>query len=532
MSDRTSATALDDRAAAAARDLRTLAASRPTPAFDPEVAPVLDLPAEPPPDARRWLPLAAAAAAALLVAGAATALVLDRGDGQVTSSVDPIRPFVATDLPDDLAFAGAADLGGGAAAGPRLAGPIAVYADGDGPPALGVVVLPGYDADAAAALAEDGTPVEVPGGATAYDLTASGSASAQLLVLVGTDAVLLVSPVLDVDALAATAAGIAVDDEVAVLADGALPAGWRHLGTEDGARSLLWPMASLQGLPGDDDAGAAAVYLDAAQERVLVVESSPGSELLLEATALVAETTEELVDGRRALLATYAVDDLGSTIRTLAWRTAQGELVRVSGIDLTAEELLAVAAGVEPVPADEWRDLVRRTQLGDFSVEPDDGAGGGPVTTVEVGRGAFPDGTEWVLWAQEEGDDVFVDLGVTVSGIDGSSSSSTGGPGDDRPPLYAHVETGAGDRRFAGGLVSDEVAHLVFLDVAGAVVGEADPVVGAGYRGWVTEYVGSIVVVAQDATGAELARVEISPSASSGSSTEATVETEVTQADG
>lgn len=521
MSDRTATTLLDDRATAAAHDLRAMAASRPVPEFDADALPLIALPLRPTPTSRSWPRIAAVAATVTLLAGTATWIALDgNDDGEVSSTENRIRPFAATAVPDDLALAGAADLGTDTeVSSPSSAiGPLSVYANADDEPTLGIIVLRDFGIDDIDDLDSlPGPPVEVAvGDADGYELGGSDASLHQLVVLTGSSAVLFMSPTVDTDGLVRVATGVAIDGDTAVLGSDALPPGWRHLGDEAHAETLISPLAFLRSVAVSARPGTAVVYLGRDQDRVLLVTSEPASDLSLAAVQVVAGTTEpRVVRGRPGLLGTDVGGQfaLGESVRTVTWIESDGEVVRVAGLGLTEDEILEVANGVEPVDPDEWRELVRRTQLGDLESEIGNGEGG-VVEVTEVARGTFADGTEWVLRAEGNGTDARPELDIALPAPDGSSSSSgssssTSEAGGALPPLYADVETSRGARRFAAGFVNDDVAHLVFLDATGAVFAEADPIDRAGYRGWVIEYVGTLVVVAQDADGREIARTEI-----------------------
>src|SRR5690606_8730533 len=73
------------------------------------------------------------------------------------------------------------------------------------------------------------------------------------------------------------------------------------------------------------------------------------------------------------------------------WTERPGEMLSLSGLGLTREELLAAAETLQPVDPTRWRELLEATALGDLHVYD------GDRPSVEMGRGRFADGTAWVL---------------------------------------------------------------------------------------------------------------------------------------
>ncbi|MGH9209122.1 MAG: hypothetical protein ACRD2C_00400 [Acidimicrobiales bacterium] len=160
-----------------------------------------------------------------------------------------------------------------------------------------------------------------------------------------------------------------------------LPAG-------DRAHSAVWAVGE-PGTAWSPDAGTVAV------------NTLPGQALDLDATAASLhrhtfwgelDVVAQEVDGRPGVVLEQSGDETGyGARRAVATATQEGDLLLVvaQGEALpSVDELVAVAASVEPSTPEQWDDLVLRAQGGP-GLHPDEGA-------VELSRGTA-DGIEWLL---------------------------------------------------------------------------------------------------------------------------------------
>lgn len=505
---------LDQRGASAAADLRHRASVRPRPAFDPENLTVLPL-FRTGRTSRSRRPLLAVVAAFLLVVGTATVLAVwpdDEGiDTAGLSTGELLRPFAATDLPAGLAPVGAFEATG-AESTDGEGGPVPtdLYGPSTDRPGLGVAVATG---------AFDGGPepteaVDLGGGRTAEVVDTLGVAGTVLVVEVGSEEILVVSRELDRDLLVDVAREVSVVDGRAVIAAATLPAGWRRLGTVPDLLNAVSPlMATMRGGVGAEQT---VVYGDSTRRgptTFAAVSSSSGDELRLNVTRLfMADVQVVSVRGHEALMGTVSRDDQGATV-TVAWLDTPGELVRVSGSGLPEDDLLRLAQGVEPLEAEAWTDLLRRSRRGELT-----GPDGGPAVEP-IGEGTFADGTEWVLRAYEaDPDSGQRELDLTVVPPDGrtpgdgssssSGSASVSGGEPDSGFIGLNTKDQAG-RRFAYGMLGAGVTSVELRRADGVAIGTASTVDGDGLRAWVAELTeAQTTAVALDANGVEVGRLE------------------------
>ena len=225
------------------------------------------------------------------------------------------------------------------------------------------------------------------------------------------------------------------------------------------------------------------------------------------AATLFAERFEEAtVRGRRALVIEYSrTSDFRAV--TVTWLEKPGELLRLSGVGLSIEELLSIAEGVRPVSAAEFTDLVERSKPGGLDADPAD----------TVGEGQFPDGSRWVLRQGTDGSTPSPELNVAITddtgGSSSQSSSGSSSGSESGRGLVAVTTVEYEDRTFAAGFVTDDVVAVELRQPDGSVLGNALVVTGAGHTGWVTELdVPATVAVALDANGNEVGRTTLTRS--------------------
>ncbi len=511
--------ALDRRGEAAATALQDQAARRPRPAFDPDRPITL---APPAPAAARTLrrPVLAAAAVLVVLAGIAGAVALrsdDPVDDQAALTADGPRPFAATDLPDGYVLGGAADVGTPSDPGGE-AGPVPVDLYGSRPdrPGLGVALAP--DAPEWAPGATETVPL--PDGRRAEVLETFGLAGTVLAIGVDERRVILVSQELDRAALTTVAAALTLEDGEPIVDPTSLPNGWSRLGTVPDLLGATSPLSSTAEGGGGPERIVFYVTEDLGG---LAVAASAGDELRLDVMRLLMDDVRPItVRGHDGLVGTAATSDDQPDIRTVAWLEQPGELVRVSGYDLSEDELLAVAEGLEPLADEPWEDLLRRTRRGELTRVL-----GQPLELV--GEGTFPDGTAWVLRALPTdlvGDQGTDDVGLAFF-LDGPDLGSGTGGGESN---LAEAGDSTGFRGFRTHQQAGR--HVVFgdLDAAvaavelrrpdGSVLAPAAVVEGGGVKAWVAELEeAEAVAIALDGSGAELDRIELTDYGRSATST-------------
>jgi|GEM_PF-4890060 len=504
---------LDERAASAAADLRAAAARRPIPEFDTEGVRLTRLPEQ---SRRRFTrPLVGIAAAVVLLAGAGGWWVAVRDDSapdqtntpETPTPVEP-RPFVATELPDGMTMTDAFE-GRPADFDQPPIGPATVYGPADTEPGLLVLVL----GDWSGGDAVDGLERFEVDGREAYVYGPSAGVGTQVVVPIGGDrAVVAGGPEFSRDELARLATRTVVDDLRSAVPDDALPDGWRALLVEPDPMALVSPLASFGRGFGT---GPWTIYSLEGGEDFTMLGSVAGGEPTLFAATLFAERVEETtVRGHRALVVHFptpvGAGSSGFDVLMVTWSERPGELIRLSGIEESEDELLSIAEGVRPVSADEFADLAERSALGELDADPAD----------TVGEGTFADGSRWVLRRSDDGE--FPELSVLVAvGSDdmfSESSSSSSSSGTDAEHGFIAVTTvEQDDRTFAAGFVSDDVVAVKLLRLPDrSDAGNAEIATGAGHTGWVAELdAPTIVAVAVDANGDEVARTTLTRSDSS-----------------
>ena len=533
---------LDERAAAAAADLAARAASRPVPAFDPHQA-LVTAPASTRPHPRRRILAVAAVIVALAAVGGVLVARSGPGDDDDKATVisgDP-RPFVAGDLPEGFQLGGVGEIDAATAeegtAG--LPGPMTIYGPSEDDPQLGISAYPTWDPERAA---EDDVPTVEVGDRTASVYDGRGIGNRALIVPVGDGAVALMTRTMDEGSLRDLAAQVTTDGDGRPDLHGfALPDGWQELGQVPDPYELAGPMMQSMGRAA---AGHYAVYLrggwgvdsgesagssdgattttteppEELDDGMIQVSSTSGTMAQVHATAVLADEVERVtVRGHEAVLTTPSLVIDGPTPRrSVAWVERPGELVTVSGSSISKDELLAVAEDVEPVTAATWKDLVERSQMGEF-----DPANADDPPAAKVGEGRFPDGSRWLLSASASPDaevtDASASLSVAVVRSGGSSSSSTSGMGSsiggetEQPAIFGIEVMSTDDRTFAGALVVPDVDRVEQQTADGTVETEPEIVEGGGYRGFATELTtDTAALVAFAADGTELGRLEVS----------------------
>lgn len=495
---------LDRRAASASRDLRARAEARVIPPFKDDLAVTLAAPSTM--GSRSHRPLLSIAAALLLVVGAAVWFSVGGGDDETSraNTVDAPRPFEATDLPEGLQaayFASPVRDSGEALS----SGPLALFGTSTERPELGLVYLPGFDPAELEGLA----PVDF-GKRTAYDVGTYGLGQNTLIVPEGGGAVAVLAPSLSRDDVRGIISGFVLDDETVTVPDRDLPDGWHFLGSEPRGFDVVSPTAALS-------RGATSSYFAmyaGAERATLTVRSGPGSELTVAAVGLLSTDVRALtVRGQPGVLTRTPVDPSNptETLLTLAWMESPGEVIQVSGVGVSDEELLVFAEGLRPVERAAWADLVRRSDLGEF--QPYDDLVDG-VSYRELGSGQFLDGTAWRLEVGTgpdlESDSASTRLHVAVedNGSGQSSGSSTSGSPDPDQAFVSTETLDRGGRHFASGLIGDTVDTVQLRRPDGSLISRTELVEADGYRAWVGELTEDpTVVVALDAAGEELDRV-------------------------
>lgn len=518
---------LDQRAAAAATDVHARAAARPVPAFDPHRADVTPLPASRPVGRGRAL---AVAAVVLAIAAIAGLLVSQSGDDDSDKAkvitTDP-RPFVLTRPPTGFALTGAGEV---TAENSRAAGldesgrrPVVLFGSSAEDPQLAISVQPAVDGSGADT---DGREVvDLGDGREAYRYDGLGLGKHALLVPGDDRSVLFVSPTLDSAALRSLAARAEVgsDGQIDVGAAG-LPRGWKEVGRYADLSVLGGSVTTLLDPNG---IGRYTAYVSGSgsssssngvDSGLLTVSSTPGDAAHLYAGTVLADTSSTTtVQGHEAVLTTTVMyvndDDQRVPLRTVAWIEQPGEVVRVSGSGLTDQQLLAAAESAEPIGSAEWKDLVERSQLGDFAT--DDEAG----TKVTVGEGRFTDGSRWRLEAvpstSSDYPDPDVSLSVAVAEPDDSTSdggSSTGSQlgGTGARGILATTAVQTGGKTFAGALVGPDVARVELRGPGGELIGELEIHTGGGFRGVATLIAADAAsLVTFDAAGQEIDRTDL-----------------------
>ncbi|MBX3287099.1 MAG: hypothetical protein KF703_17255 [Actinobacteria bacterium] len=518
---------LDARAARAAGDLRAAARARRRPAFDPERSPSIPVGAGGGGD-RRGMPrrtLAAVAAAVVLVA-AGVVWAANRphteDDGPLTTTTDQPRPFVLGSVPKGFSLAGAGEITSSPAeSGEAGSAPLVLYGTAADDLRLGLTTLGDFDAEGIGAGAD---PFEVEG-VEAYSFDGKGFGPRAVVVPVDGTGVLALAPSIDREELVGLLGGARIDGDRVVLRDGALPDGWSRVGEEPSPLALVSPIAASRGATGP---GSFVAYTsgdptaELSDLQAVYVSSMPGDAARLHAPVLAAtEVRGTTIRGHEALVGTSTVSagDSSSTTAFATWMERPGELIRLTAMGVPVDELQRIAEDVEPAAPEAWKDLVERTQLGEFDSGQYRESQGG---LQDMARGRFDDGTAWILriWPADgedaTGPGASLDLQVALGGDStaGSSSgygSSIGGDGEPaEQALGSSTQLSQGGRSFGAGFVGADVATVVLVGRDGTELGEAEIVSGLGRRAWVAEATEGVAeVVARAADGTELGRQDL-----------------------
>ncbi|MCU1452736.1 MAG: hypothetical protein JWN46_882 [Acidimicrobiales bacterium] len=504
MSEQEILNAVDARGRRAAATVRAALAERDVPRFRPDggvslraasagSAPsgappsVVALPAPvdgPGAPAAPWRRLAAVAAVVVLMVAAAAVWTLARSNHDErpagVTTPEP-RPHVATWLPAGFRLVGA---GGSTTTGvaPPF-GPLSLFGTDLDHPHLGVLLLP---RGATPGNAGSGTLQVDVAGQKGY-LLHGGSGVSTLGASVHGRVVVLLAKDVDDRALVRLAGTVSVHGTRAGLDAGALPAGWRALG-EDPQPALYGALSSISGFAGIGaayEAGTGSVASGSNQSPLVAVTTVRGDDVALAVARLVGGPAEVVSVGGRRAVVTDNRFMTGSTPLVVTWVDRPGEVVQVAGTNVGRADLVRVAQGVRVASDQEWRELGRRTNLGELSPSPG---------TVEVGRGTFPSGIAWVLFAKPapagDGGSASPDLrvDVTAAGSAVSASGSTVGSGPDQSPgLRSTTATlTTGGHRFVYGLAGPRLAR-VQLRSAGGIVAEGAAVGTGATRGWAFE---------------------------------------------
>lgn len=506
-------TDLDTRARRAATDLHEVASRRPVPNFEPDhlTAPV---PAARSGRSRRPL---AIAAAVVLVAGAATGVVVaNRDDGGKTitaTTLSPARPFEAGWLPDGLTPGG---VGTSSVGDDRvfISDVQVLGADGDPlvafgfGPAVAELTASGELADVESVEVEGHTVWHVPHPYGVEHETWS-------VVEAGDRSIVVIAPSVPVDERDRLAIDAGVDDGTIVLPDAAQR--WDRLVVLDDLTEAL-PLGEMMPTAGTTSHHASyndltTVPTDRFYEgpdlRGATVSSTeldfdptPGTLLLLPDARRVEVRGQ---DGVVARLPDHT-QDLDRIL--VVWQERPGEVLSVSGIGLTEDEVLHIAEDVRPADPAAWTSRERDTQLGRYSDEINYPG----FRTVELGVGELDDGSRWRVVHRTPPEDAEgerwnqyaeLDLRLVVPGERSTSSTSE----DFGPPFGEAFRVVSGEVAMAAGLVDDTVAAVRIESTDGDVLAEPDLLVADGFRAWVTEIPASgAVVVALDADGSEIGR--------------------------
>lgn len=498
---------LDERGRAAGRDLLHRADSRPRPTFDPDL--VVEVastrPRSRPFDRRSLLAVASVAAVVAALVGAAL-WVGGRDDGDQTPAAqltsDTIRPYLPTVLPDGLDLAGVAELGvpDSATAVPGLGG-LHTYGPAADDPRLGVLVM-------AEPLDDEATAIQV-GDRTARLHDLGEAAFGPILELpTSTDTgpyLWFLGPDLTTDDLVTVAAGTTLDGYTPVIEPAALPDGWERQGAVASGMEAISPIAGMRA--GASDHVLLAQYEGTASGRALQVGVSSQVDLVDAQRLFLADPAEVEVRGHRAVVGRWNLGGDADEMWVTRWVERPGEVLTVSGIGLSRDEVLAAAESLEPVDPTRWAELLEATALGDLGRGPIDGTG------VELGRGEFDDGTAWVLRLSAPGSsgdalDGTLELDVAIIGDSESSSGSMssvgtavdedGNPVEQPDRVFGTMTTLAkGGRAFATGLVRSDVTWVEVYAQSGAPLATPATLVTAeGHTAWVVELDGTATTIA------------------------------------
>ncbi|HEY4375938.1 MAG TPA: hypothetical protein VGM93_02225, partial [Acidimicrobiales bacterium] len=205
----------------------------------------------------------------------------------------------------------------------------------------------------------------------------------------------------------------------------------------------------------------------------------------------------------------------------VAWQPEPGVVASLQAEGLDEAAVIRAAQGVRRAGAMEWTRLVRLTRLGDLDHQANE---------IEIGRGTFADGIEWVLRVVSPLDDanpphdprgrptffpkLSVDEDTASSATFATSGGSAEGVNGSSHLGQTLVANGRHGHLFADGLVDDSVATIEVR--SGSMVLSQTRVIAAhGHRGWVVELSGqrlskrSLDIRALNAAGAKVDGVAV-----------------------
>ena len=506
---------LDDRAKTAASSAQAAAQRRPRPAFDADRPTTMPAPAavgqSRAPRRTAWV---AAAAVVALIAGAVTFAVTRPDDGKdtiVASSVEDPRPFVADTLPDGLGPMAFMNLETDPSS--SFSSSMPIYGKTPEEPLAGATVIEPRVFDEL-----ELTSSEVDG-MTVYRRKGENFLPGQWVGVKQGEAFILVFGATEGDAISLARIVSVADGNVSVD-NAALPEGWRRLVTVESPLELMG--MSVRG----GSTGYMASYMSENADISVQIASLAGTEASMWAGRLfVPDSREVMVRGHRGFVGSYPMNDVsGDTsgdpaprVTVVGWVERPGEVLGMIGIDVSEDELLALAEGIRPAADQEWADLVRQSKLGEFD--------GNPGSGIELGRttGTFADGTGWALTVRSDsppdgppgdgpgGRGVFTELRVAVPADGGSANERSGSSSSGGDGAFRSLETtDTGGRYFSSGILGNDVARVQLRRSDDSVLTDAPIMEVAGYRVFVTELTEDpTVLVALRDDGSEAGRVTI-----------------------
>lgn len=502
---------LDRRAAEAAADLHHRAAARPRPAFDRGDG----APAPEPRSTGRWAMgsrlrgVAAAAAVAAALAGGLWAFGGGDDDGDIAGiEAGRVGGYVAGEVLDGMDLLAVVDGSEGEADPPfeELGrGDLALFGPEVADPQLGIVAVESFETgDAGAPLQSDGGEVRP------YDSPGLG----RFVVLAehGEETLVVISPTLGYDELAALVPSIEVDERrTATVALGALPSGWEALGVVAGGLGDASPAylgqrgkgtrSALYGGPALASGELQQSYGAEGEFELVVVESIPGGDVDLHAPKVGVDGWEVAeVRGRPGWRATPAWPVFAEPMTLLSWVERPGEVIRVTGIGVSPEVVERFASSLRLAPEAEWATLVERTRLGTLAPRNEHDL---------VVEGAFEDGTPWTVripdGARPDAPPTDVRIALRV-GLDGQRTSHST---DAMAPSFTAAELVIQEgRRFLAALVEQAVDRVELIGPDGSVA--EVPIQREGGWSWVVAELagdGLVELVTTATDGTELGRV-------------------------
>lgn len=508
-------TSLDDRGRAAGAAARAAVAEHAIPDFDPDLVRV-SLDDDPSGTSaaslgsgdrrgRRWVAVLGVAAALLVVAlGAALVSRTGDDDSAPADNVDTssVRPFVAGWLPEGLSASMVSDGWDGPTSGSPLR--LTVVGPDEADHRIGLVVTES-GTSIAEQVDEDPQLYRSIGSAGGREVFARDDDIVSYAFDEGDrQVVLFTAPDVDQETVLAVAGAAEVDGTQVSVGD--LPEGWAALGVVE---DPFFSTRLSVGLGPDDhfvtysERGAESSDETTASTMAIVM-ATPGSSLDVGVARLFShrnQAEDVVVRGHPAVLARTESGEEDPSIPeewVVAWEERPGEVVRVVGLGLSRDDVLAVAEDVRPASGSEWEDLARTAVL-----TP------GPGEEL-IGSGEFSDGSPWALVVRDDGEsEPWANLRMSVPGGDDAVSSSGIGtaisedgeiiePGEEGPPVLPGITVSRGSSfGWAYGLLDATsgagVARIVVEDASGAVVADAVIVGADDLRGWVVELPAGLV---------------------------------------